>query len=262
MKITLITSNQIRHKYLINLLSSVCDKLYVLQEFVTMNQNVVPSYYHGTKIMRDYFIKVSEAQIKIFGKPNIDHLTNQDTFLKMPMGDLNKYSIKSLSSFLESDIYIVFGSSYIKGELADFLVKKKAINIHAGVSPYYKGANCNFWALFDGNPHLVGTTVHLLTKSLDDGPILFHAMSKLKTNPFEYTMSTLKSAFQSIAREIKFKNIMDINPVEQNKSKEIRLTRKVEFNEKILEKYLKKKIDLNSKIFDDNLLIRPFYLSD
>ena len=27
--------------------------------------------------------------------------------------------------FLESDLYIVFGSSYIKGELIDFLIKKK-----------------------------------------------------------------------------------------------------------------------------------------
>ena len=44
-----------------------------------------------------------------------------------------------LSDFLKSDVYVVFGSSYIKGELVDFLVKQKAINIHAGVSPYYRG---------------------------------------------------------------------------------------------------------------------------
>ncbi len=53
-----------------------------------------------------------------------------------------------LSDFLKSDVYVVFGSSYIRGELVDFLVKHKAINIHAGVSPYYRGTDCNFWALF------------------------------------------------------------------------------------------------------------------
>ncbi len=71
--------------------------------------------------------------------------------------------------------------------------KQKAINIHAGVSPYYRGTDCNFWALYDDNPHLVGTTIHLLSKGLDSGPMLYHAMSNLKTNPFEYTMSTISN---------------------------------------------------------------------
>ena len=101
----------------------------------------------------------------------------------MVFGDLNKCKINSLSDFLNSDIYVVFGSSYIKGDLIDFLVKKKTINIHAGISPYYRGTDCNFWALYDNNPHLVGTTIHLLSKGLDSGPILYHALSNIKINP-------------------------------------------------------------------------------
>ena len=49
-----------------------------------------------------------------------------------------------------------------------------------GISPYYRGTDCNFWAMYDNNPHLVGSTIHLLTKGLDSGPILYHALSKLK----------------------------------------------------------------------------------
>ena len=84
---------------------------------------------------------------------------------------------------------MVFGSSYIKGELVDYLVKQKAINIHMGVSPYYRGCDCNFWALYDNNPHLVGATIHLLSKGLDSGPMLYHAMSNIKSNPFELNKS-------------------------------------------------------------------------
>ena len=83
----------------------------------------------------------------------------------------------SLRIYLDSDLYIIFGSSFIKGDLIDFLIEKKAINIHMGVSPYYRGADCNFWALNDNNPHLVGATIHLISKNLDSGPILFHALS-------------------------------------------------------------------------------------
>ena len=179
----------------------------------------------------------------------------------MVSGDLNKCSIKLLSDFLKSNVYVVFGSSYIKGELVDFLVKQKAINIHAGVSPYYRGTDCNFWALYDDNTHLVGTTIHLLSKGLDNGPILFHAMSNLKTNPFEYTMSSVKSAFHSIAERIKDGSIFKIKALIQDKKKEIRYSKKIDFKEEIVREYFEKKINLSQKEFDHSLLKEPFFLN-
>ncbi len=148
----------------------------------------------------------------------------------------------------------------IKGDLVEFLISKRAINIHAGITPYYRGSDCNFWALYDNNPHLVGTTIHLLSKGLDNGPILYHAMSNHKTNPFEYTMSTLKSAFQSIADKVSDKSIFEIKSLNQDKSKEIRYSKKIEFNDQILKTYLKKNIDLKSKDFDKNMLKDPYFL--
>jgi methionyl-tRNA formyltransferase len=180
----------------------------------------------------------------------------------MLSGDLNQCSMNLLSDFLKSDVYVVFGSSYIKGELVDFLVKQKAINIHAGVSPYYRGTDCNFWALYDENPHLVGTTIHLLSKGLDSGPMLYHAMSNLKSNPFEYTMSTIKSAFHSIAERIKDGSIFTIKPIVQDKIKEVRYSKKSEFSEDVVKEYFEKKIDLNCKKFDYSLLKEPFFLDN
>ena len=29
-----------------------------------------------------------------------------------------------------------------------------------GISPQYRGSSCNFWALYDNNPHLVGATMN------------------------------------------------------------------------------------------------------
>ena len=42
-----------------------------------------------------------------------------------------------------------------------------------GVSPYYRGADCNFWALYDSNYHLVGSTIHYLSKGIDSGDIIY-----------------------------------------------------------------------------------------
>ena len=262
MKVTLFTSNNLRHNYLINLLSNFCDELWVIQECKTLFTGKKDKKYQNKNIIEEYFKKVLEAQNKIFKNEFVNKNNKNIKTLPVLYGELNKLSLSFLEDFLKSDIYVVFGSSYIKGELVDFLVKQRAINIHAGVSPYYRGTDCNFWALYDDNPHLVGSTIHLLSKGLDSGPMLYHAMSNLKKNPFEYTMSTIKSAFHSIAEKIKDGSILTIKPIIQDKSKEVRYSKKSEFNEEIVKKYFKKKINLNKKKFDNSLLKDPFFLNN
>ena len=261
MKITLFTSNKNRHNYLINLLSEVSDELFVVQECGTIFPGIIPGHYQVSPIMKKYFENVNNAQYQLFGNSYVNNKKKNIKILSMVSGDLNKCSIKLLSDFLKSNVYVVFGSSYIKGELVDFLVKQKAINIHAGVSPYYRGTDCNFWALYDDNTHLVGTTIHLLSKGLDNGPILYHAMSNLKTNPFEYTMSSVKSAFHSIAERIKDGSIFKIKALIQDKKKEIRYSKKIDFKEEIVREYFEKKINLSQKEFDQSLLKEPFFLN-
>ncbi len=46
----------------------------------------------------------------------------------------------------------------------------------------------------------------------------------------------------------------------QNKTKEVRYSKKKEFNDKILKKYFSKKIKLNSKKLDLSLYKNPYFL--
>lgn len=261
MKITLFTANNLRHNYLINLLSTISDELFVVQECSTIFQGIVPGHYPASDNMKKYFSRVNKAQSKFFEDPYIK-ANKKIRLMPILLGDLNKLSPVRLSDFLNSDIYIVFGSSFIKGELAEFLISKKAINIHMGISPFYRGCDCNFWALFDGNPHLVGATIHMLSKGLDSGPILYHALSKISSNPFEYSMSTVKSAFHSIVDRVSSRKIFDIKTELQDKTKEIRYSRKDEFNEEVVQEYFNKKINLNSKSFDHSLLKDPYFFEE
>lgn len=261
MKITLFTSNKKRHNYFINLLSEISDELFVVQECGTIFPGIINNHYIASKTMSNYFDKVNNAQNKIFGDGYIKGTKKRVNLLPILMGDLEKISLDELSPFLKSEVYIVFGSSFIKGDLIDFLVKKKAINIHMGVSPFYRGTDCNFWALYDKKPHLVGATIHMLSKGLDSGPILYHAMSKVFTNPFEYSMSTVKSAFISLVKKIKDNSIFSIDPIKQDKNKEIRYSTKKEFNDKVVKNYLQENKKFKLLTFDKSLLINPFFIN-
>ena len=261
MKVTLFTSDDIRHNYLISIISKSCDKLFVAQEtFLDSKKNSLKTP-DSSDIIKDYYDKVYDAQIRMFGKKSsIDSLTNVK-LIGFKEEELNSSSLDSFSEFLESDVYIVFGSSYLKGPLVKFLIAKKAINIHMGVSPYYRGCDCNFWALYDNNPHLVGATIHYLSTGLDSGPILYHALSNIKESPFIYTMSTVKSAFLSLGERLQNGSLLKSSSIIQDKTKQIRYSKKSEFNNEIVKKYFSKKIDLNCKKFDYALLKDPFFLN-
>ena len=71
MRITLFTSNKNRHNYLINLLSEVCEELFVVQECDTILS--VPSHYQASPIMKKYFENVINAQYQLFGNSYVNN---------------------------------------------------------------------------------------------------------------------------------------------------------------------------------------------
>jgi len=259
MKITIFTSNQRRHIFLINTFSKIAKEIFVIQECTTMLPGIKNGIYKKSKDFGKYFENVAKAEKKFFKKNTIE-ISRKCKLKLLPIqfGDINHLKTKNIKEFLKSDIFIVFGTGYIKKQLCNFLIKKKTINIHMGISPYYRGSNCNFWAIQDNNPHLVGATIHLLDKKIDNGKILYHAISEYEKNPFVYSMSTVKSAIISLKKKIEKNKILKIKPI-RYKKKNIRYSLKKEFTSKLAKNFLKKKIEKFN--FKKNFnFIRPFIL--
>ena len=126
MKITIFTSNQNRHNYFINELSKICDHLYIIQECRSIFPGQIKDIHGKSKDMENYFYNVLKAEKEIFKNSEINFSKKNITLLPMLLGDLQKCTLKSIGKFLSSDIFIVFGSSFIKGEIVNFLIKKKS----------------------------------------------------------------------------------------------------------------------------------------
>lgn len=238
MKITVFTSNQARHLHLVSRLSQICDECYSILECNTIFPGQTEDFFKKSGVMQEYFRNVQLSEQKFFGINNFSPSNNRSISLKS--GDLNKVSREVLEPALSSDYYIVFGSSYIKGWLVDELVSNNAINIHMGISPYYRGSSCNFWAARDKNFHLVGSTIHKLSKGLDSGDILFHALPTVNEcgNLFDFTMKSVRAAHYSLVQRILDGSINNIMPEKQDKSLELRYTKNAEFNDEVAKSFL------------------------
>jgi len=119
---------------------------------------------------------------------------------------------------------------------------RSALNIHMGTSPYYRGSSCNFWALYDGNPEYVGATIHLLTKGLDSGPMLCHA---LPTNDdagaldgFALGMRAVRVALDTMTWLVQDDRWQSLVPVEQDRTLELRYTKNQDFTDEVAADYL------------------------
>jgi hypothetical protein len=237
MKITVFTSNRPRHIALVHHLAKLADEVYAVSECKTNFPGKIPDRIPKSSVMEEYSSHVIKAEEEVSG--TIRFFPKNISILPMRAGDLNFVNTSILKPALSSDQYVVFGSSYIKGELGEFLVANKAKNIHMGVSPYYRGNSCNFWALYDGRPDLVGATIHVLGKGLDSGGILFHAFPEVSAvDPFIFGMKAVRAAHSGLVHYLETGKLDDMLTISQDKTQELRYTRAADFSDEVAQSYL------------------------
>jgi folate-dependent phosphoribosylglycinamide formyltransferase PurN len=247
MKITVFSSNQPRHLSLARELGKISDQVFFISEVNTIFPGKIADFFKKTETMQRYFDNVIKSEKNVFG--DIGFLPNNVRTLAVKSGDLNLLDRAQMQEALESDVYVVFGASYIKGWLIDFLVQNNAINIHMGISPYYRGSSCNFWALYDNNPSYVGATIHMLSKGLDSGDMLFHCLPKYieGDTPFDFTMRSVLAAHYGLCESISDCSIFSAERVSQNKSKELRSTKNADFTDVEANEFLLREYSINSQ---------------
>src|SRR4051812_40291486 len=72
------------------------------------------------------------------------------------------------------DVVVVSGTRIISKIILN-AVNAPFINMHAGITPLYRGVHGAYWAIYEQKPQLVGTTIHLVDTGIDTGNIIEQA---------------------------------------------------------------------------------------
>jgi methionyl-tRNA formyltransferase len=96
---------------------------------------------------------------------------------------------------------LVFGTGILREPLLTAF-GGRIINIHLGLSPYYRGAGTNFWPLVNREPEYVGATIHYLDAGIDTGPMLAHARPTVARGdgPHDIGNKTIVAAADTLLR--------------------------------------------------------------
>lgn len=92
---------------------------------------------------------------------------------------VNRPAAHELVERLEPDRILVYGT----GIVGDRMLERSPLtplNLHTGISPHYRGSACAFWPIHNGEPEMVGATVHEICSIIDGGPIYATATAELE----------------------------------------------------------------------------------
>jgi len=216
--IILITADETRHRFFKNKINQF-DKFKLRLCIYEDNKKR-----HSSIVMRDktYPRKISKhfEERKNSEKKFLKYIKSKKIKeIKIARGELNaNKELEKLIIAIKPDFIISYGCSIIRSILIKKF-NKRFINLHLGLSPYYKGNGTNFWPIANNEFQFLGATFMLIDEGIDSGPILhqFRPSINLKDNIHSIGCRII---FQSVIELEKL--LLNFDKVQSNKQKQIK----------------------------------------
>lgn len=172
MRVLLITGNERRHRYVATRLAHDIGLAAIVSEAKPAAQPRPADSGLAAPEGRDpaalHLAQRDAAEAVLLGEPDFPAGVE---CLPVANGASNEPATFDWIAARAPDAILLYGCSIIRPPLLA-AHDGRIINMHLGLSPYYRGAGTNFWPLVEGRPEGVGTTIHLATQRVDAGAIL------------------------------------------------------------------------------------------
>ncbi len=172
-KIIVLTGNELRHIFFRTILSHD-SRFKIVASFCESTEksleNRVINNENSTELELFHVRARTQSEIDFFGNI-VKRLDDQSCPHLIKKGEINNEEIVNKIVMLKPDIIICYGSSIIKSKLLT-VFKKSFLNVHLGLSPYYKGSGTNVWPIINNEFDMIGATFMYINEEVDSGEII------------------------------------------------------------------------------------------
>ena len=98
--------------------------------------------------------------------------------VRVPRGGINDASCAEATAALRPDLMLAYGCSLVREPLLSAF-PGRFLNVHLGLSPYYRGTGTNFWPLVNGEPEYVGATFMHIDAGVDTGEVVHQIRARV-----------------------------------------------------------------------------------
>ena len=113
MEITLITGTKKRHKYFAELLTTACNKLNIIEETPTLLKRIKYKSNYSKNIYK-YFSNLNSLEEELFKKKKKHKIIHKPKIYPVSTEQLNNNKLKFLDDLKNTDLFILYGCSFIK----------------------------------------------------------------------------------------------------------------------------------------------------
>jgi methionyl-tRNA formyltransferase len=170
----LLTSTFRRHQAVANYAATRCDLVGVWQETKTFVPERHAASAEDHAVIQAHFDARDASEALYFAGAKTLKLSRGAVARTVEGNGCNDSREVAAMAALRPDVVLVFGTGILREPLVSAFAGR-IINIHLGLSPYYRGAGTNFWPLVNREPEYVGATIHYLDAGIDTGPVIAHA---------------------------------------------------------------------------------------
>ncbi len=173
MKVIILTGSEIRHEYFRKKLASDV-QITVLGSYCEGSEKSLHNRLLENADASRLQIQHVEARLqseKDFFGEYIASAEDKSNPILIKKGAINDANIVNEIINLNPDLLVCYGSSLIRSELITKF-ENKFLNVHLGLSPYYRGSGTNIWPLINNEPDMVGATFMYIDAGIDTGEII------------------------------------------------------------------------------------------
>ena len=233
LRIIIITGNSKRHHFFVREM----EKRFIVLMAITEQKFDYKKAFEKSdscEMVNYHFSLRDESEMSFFG-----NAFPKTELYQLAKGKVNEPETVKMLRHMNADFVLLYGSSIIKKPLLEHY-EGRVINLHLGLSPYYRGSGTNFWPIVDALPECIGATIHLAVPKVDAGPVLHQIRpTSIQTTDGIHDLGnkTILAAVQALPEVLVAYSKNQIIPLEQKGLNEIEFKRMDLSNDSIRKAY-------------------------
>ncbi len=181
MKLVLFSGDHPRHLFVTKKVLEFFDDILVV---VMRREELLPEPPrdlddHDKELFKLHFENRHRVESSVYENLNARDVFKNFNSIFVEPNELNTTLVADKVREFNADLCFIFGVDLILDPVIDVLPKDK-INLHLGLSPWYKGGATLFWPFYHLEPQFCGSTFHQITKQADAGEIIHQCVPELR----------------------------------------------------------------------------------
>lgn len=212
--IVVLTANSLRHRYIRKAIG-LTDDINILRTYCEQKSGnlLKDAREEGESIRIKHLEKRARVEHDYFA-PFVNLSPDRSNLVEIPDGKINEMEYYEEIVSLDPDLLVVYGSSMIRDPLLGEY-EGRILNVHLGLSPYYRGTGTNFWPLVNQEPEYVGATFMYIDAGIDTGEIIHQLRARVHPDdgPHDIGFRLIADVGQVYPEIIR--RFDDLHPIEQ-----------------------------------------------